>query len=393
MAARTSLRAFLATARSALTDPPSNKQQLLTFVVGNESADLDSLCSALLLAYLRTYTPPHDLHIPLCHIPRENLTLRPEFTAVLKHASVTPDDVITLSELYNSNTPKAEDTQWLLVDHNSMSGKLGQLYSSRVAGCIDHHDDEERVPKESKVRVIEMSGSCMSLVVTHCRQAWDELSSSSDDAEADAQLANLALAPILIDTANLTDKSKTTNFDKDAVTYLEARLQCSEYERTNFYNHVSHLKEDISPLSLRDILRKDYKEWEDNGLKLGTSSVPQGFAFLLDKAGSDEELGEVFGKWGQEKNSDLVIIMTAFKKEDAFQRELLVWARSSRGTEAAKAFESDYGQKLGLSKWADGKLDVDEGDHWRRCWTQGKIENSRKQVAPMMRDAMRAQGK
>ncbi|KAI1877109.1 uncharacterized protein JN550_001181 [Neoarthrinium moseri] len=386
MPARASLSAFLATARSALAASAS-KKQTLTFVVGNESADLDSLCSALLFAYLRTYGSPQTLHIPLCHLPRDDLTLRPEFTEVLRRAATSPDDVITLDDLPELD---ATNTQWLLVDHNCLTGHL-ELFNKQVVGCVDHHTDEGKVPQESEVRLIEKSGSCMSLVVTHCREAWEKLKDADKATEIDAQLAHLAVGPILIDTQKLGDKNKTTSFDEDAVQYLETKLpSATGYDRTNFFSDVAKLKEDISPLSMRDILRKDYKEWDDSGVKLGTSSVPAHFGYLTEKAGSSDALLDGIKRWGTEKDLDLVTVLTAFANEASFHRELLLFARTEKGVATAKAFEKDYTEKLQLSPWSSGKLDLDEQSQWLRCWTQGRVENSRKQVAPMLREAMKA---
>merc|ERR1711977_373894 len=75
---RVSLRSFLSSAKSALHNA-SQQTSPLTFVIGNEAADLDSLCSAVVLAYLRTYTstsPANTLYIPLSSIPHTDLSLR-----------------------------------------------------------------------------------------------------------------------------------------------------------------------------------------------------------------------------------------------------------------------------------------------------------------------------
>ncbi|KAF3061098.1 Exopolyphosphatase [Daldinia childiae] len=397
------LQAFLATARAALTAPPSKRSAPLHFVV-----DLDSLCSTLFLAYLRTHSPPHILHIPLCHLPRDDLTLRPEFTSVLKHAAVTPDNVLTLTELPSGdNGLKPEDTRWLLVDHNVMTGPLGQTYGSRVIGCVDHHDDEGKVPTDAEPRVIEKCGSCMSLVVEQCSEAWEALakqdSGSKEAAHINAQLAYLALAPILIDTTNLGNKDKTTAHDERAVATAEAHIRAgsesrgsgtgSGYDRNAFFAEVTALKEDVSYMSFRDIFRKDYKEWDEGQLKLGTSSVPQAFAFLVRKAGGEEAFAKELEKWCEEKSIDIMAVLTTAKDDGEFKRELLVWARGGLGVvNAVKAFAEKNGKdKLGLGTWGDGKLDLEEdgGSGWRRCWTQARVEHSRKQIAPMLREALK----
>lgn len=393
MPPRASLSAFLASAKSALaaSTTSTTTKQKLTFVVGNESADLDSLCSALLLAYLRTYTPPHTLHIPLCHLARDDLSLRPEFAEALRQAAASPDDVLTLDDL-----PAAvdDDARWLLVDHNCLTGRLARFHGGdRVVGCVDHHADEGRVPSDVEPRVLEQSGSCASLVVDYCRAAWDELRSATDESgeEVDAQLARLALAPIVIDTTNLEAETKTTAFDVEAVRYLEDEVlsAASAFDRTAYFSALASLKEDISPLSLRDVLRKDYKEWDEGGLKLGTSSVPASMADLRGKAGGSAELAGAAEAWGGERGLDLVAVMTAFKPAGGeFGRELMLLARSPKGVEAAARFEKEYEGKLELRGWERGEMDCVGEDVWRKCWTQGRVENSRKQVAPMLRQAM-----
>ncbi|TRX96853.1 hypothetical protein FHL15_002159 [Xylaria flabelliformis] len=464
MPPRTSLKTFLSTARAALTAPSSKRASPLTFVVGNESADLDSLCSALLLAYFRTYSPltkrassgnndrvdiANTLHIPICHLQRADLALRPEFAAVLRDADVKGEDVFTLEDvLGGSNNDKKhsirpEDTRWLLVDHNAMTGALGKVFGSRVFGCVDHHADEDVVPRDAEIRVIEKSGSCMSLVVERYADSWEVVLGSSNannsssllrgngkgdqgtttttmsesSSEIDAQLARLALAPILIDTTNLGDKNKTTAHDERAVSLAEGKLAAhleekkddgegggggggEKYDRNNFFKRIMDLKENIADMSFRDVFRKDYKEWWIEGaaqdLGLGTSSVPRGFDYLVDTKSSGDAavFVDALEDWGEEKDErgkmDLVVVLTGFQDGDGeFRRELLVWARSEAGVRAAKLFEEKWADKLGLETWRDGVLDLKGDDGWRRCWAQRAVEHSRKQIAPMLRDALK----
>ncbi|KAI1334864.1 hypothetical protein F5Y15DRAFT_265581 [Xylariaceae sp. FL0016] len=409
MPPRKTLKAFLATARSAVAAPPSKRTTPLTFVVGNESADLDSLCSALLLAYLRTHSPPYKLHVPLCHIPRADLELRPEFTAVLRDAAAAPEDVITLDDVPlfpdadsvqgQDQALRAEDTAWLLVDHNKLTGRLGAVYGERVVGCVDHHADEDAVPRDARPRVITTSGSCASLVVGEGRDAWAALRRSDgdgdgDDAGVDARLAPLALGPILMDTTNLGDKNKTTGHDEAAVTFLEEMVGDKRYERKAFFDRLTALKSDLSGMSIEGVLRKDYKEWRENGVRLGTSSVPQGFAYLVQKADGEAKLREEVRQWSARKGIDLVAVLTAFTETGNFKRELLVLATSKAAVEAAKAFVKTNKEELQLEPWGDRNLDAEgegKSEGWERCWAQGALRFSRKAIAPMLREAMKGQ--
>jgi len=411
--------------------------------------DLDSLCSAVLLAYFRTHTPPHTLHIPLSNLPRADLALRPELSAVLRPAGLGPDDLLTLSDLpQGDNSLGPDQTRWLLVDHNAPAGHLSSLSASNLIGCIDHHEDEGVIPRDSLdgPRVIAKCGSCTSLVVDQSRAAWDDLASSSSSPPSsaiDAELAHLALGPILIDTINLTSKDKTTDLDISAVEFAEAKITTTttsasskKYDRTAFHDEIAHLKEDISSLTYRDILRKDYKQWSEGGLKLGTSSVVQGFGYLIttptnsnnNKNNSNEQQHDKHStrrskslflselkRWAAEQKLDIVAVMTTCTLEGRFSRELLVWAfGGAQAVGVAPQFAKRNEEALGLETWNAGELDDDAGRHgprhhseeggeeregrredgggeeeWRACWTQRRLECSRKQIAPLLREAMR----
>jgi exopolyphosphatase len=316
---------------------------------------------------------------------------------VLSRADLKPDDLITLSDL-----PKAKDktelettskTKWILVDHNALQGELGKLYADRVVGCIDHHDEENKVPQDcgDEPRVVRKSGSCASLVVEYCRGTWEAwVAQSKDENLWNAQLARLALAPVLIDTTNLTMESKTTTTDREAVELLEKWIAAEEdaYSRDDYFNEISEAKQDIGSLSLPDILRKDYKQWNSIGMNLGISSVVKPISFLISKAGSNSAFLSTLKNFAEERDLAFCSIMTTFETDDVFQRELLVWALNIEGVKAITKFEKDCKEKLGLEAWKGGSLDEASGESVRRCWSQKKVDNSRKQVAPLLRAAI-----
>lgn len=384
--------------------------------------DLDSLCSALLLAYFRTHAPPRTLHIPLSNLPRADLALRPELNAVLHPAGLKPDDLITLSDLPKDDLDP-QDTRWLLVDHNVLTGELAARFSDPrlIIGCIDHHEDEGAVPHAlppGQPRVFAKCGSCMSLVLDQCRDTWDRLSADGlqqgqpDDSDSapgscavDAALARVALAPILIDTTNLTSKDKTTEWDVRAAELAESKLkpQLSTppgiqaegspphdgYDRMAYYDELTRLKEQILGLSYRDILRKDYKRWAEGPLVLGVSTVVQGFGYLLREVGAKDELLGALRSWAGEQRLDIAAVMTVSKPGGVFTRELLVWGLNEQAVKVVRQFVGRYEGALGLERWEGGELDGEEDGGWRACWRQRDIKHSRKQVAPMLREVMR----
>lgn len=396
------------------------------------ATDLDSMTCSIMYAYIRSSAPPRNaftpLYVPVANIPYSGLQIRPEFLAVFRHANIEPKHLITLDDLPDLSTIKStlppDNTRWILVDHNALQGQLGKIYFSQVQGVIDHHEDEGKVPEEtgSEPRIIDKSGSCTSLVTEYCRQAWDLLSDSalstgaahaqgdslSDDGAVtklwDAQVAQLGLASILIDTSNLQSKDKTTEHDIKAVKYLEARvLSCpklaAEYDRSKFYKEIDTAKEDIGGLMLQDILRKDYKEWEEGGQKLGISSVVKHIDFLLKKAGGEaetESLDQAFlkalRKFSKDRDLDIYAVMTtSTSSEREFHRELLVWAFNDTAISATKKFAANAKEELGLEDWNGSNekgLELTSDEGWRMVWWQRNVQHSRKRVAPLLREAM-----
>ena len=274
------------------------------------------------------------------------------------------------------------------------------MYGSRVVGCIDHHDEEHKVPEDTgdEPRVIQTCGSCSSLVVKYCREAWDALTEKSSDDDSklwDSELASLALGPILIDTGNLANADKTTLTDLESARFLEnfIRKQDGEsFDSTYYWTQINDAKHNIGPLDIPSILRKDYKQWDEKKNILGISSMIQNITFLLDKAGDKETLFAAVKKHSEERNLSMCCIMASFHNGDEYTRELFLWAWDENGVNAAEKFEKDCTKELGLKKWGSGTLDLDEEKEWRRCWWQSQTHHSRKKVAPLMRISIERAG-
>ncbi|KAI9760527.1 MAG: hypothetical protein M4579_001612 [Chaenotheca gracillima] len=424
----TSLRSFLSHAKSALRNAGKSSEKV-TIVTGNESADLDSLTASILYAYIRSTSrrSPSKLYIPLTNIPAADVDIRPEFLKLLPYGNIEKSHLITLDDLPGANGKGAPldplKTTWILVDHNALQGRLGDSYGGQVQGVIDHHEEEGVVPQSTgeEPRIIEKSGSCTSLVTNYCRTAWDELSGASLSSGAahgqgesaindsavtrtwDAQVAQFALASILIDTSNLTSVEKTTPHDIKAVEYLEAKIALSPqhsvtYKRKKFYREINTAKKDLDGLALGEVLRKDYKEWTENGKKLGISSVVKRLSWQMDKAKSEDKSGDsresaflkTVRKHAEARNLSVCSIMTTSKPDEGeFKRELFVWALDSSCTPLMEKFVEIADPELGLKNWQVADLSsADKSDKWCHVWWQNDLGKSRKQVAPLLRRAM-----
>ena len=307
--------------------------------------------------------------------------------------------------------------RWILVDHNKLQGDLGNQYSLRVQGVIDHHEEENAVPENtgSEPRVIEKCGSCTSLVVRQCKPAWDSISSSSLSTGAahgqgdlaindsavtqgwDAQVAKMALASILVDTANLTAPGKVEQVDRDSVDYLESKIQMSLkdariWNRDRYYKEIDKAKRDISSLSFTEVLIKDYKVWTESGERLGISSVVKPLGFLVNKACEKNESSfeDQLQQFMDARCLAIFAIMTtSTSTEGDFKRELLVQARSSASSSAINFAKHGISELQLEDVTIEGILTRDKpGRYWRKTWLQKDVSKSRKQVAPLLRITM-----
>ncbi|KAL2367945.1 exopolyphosphatase [Blastomyces gilchristii SLH14081] len=520
------------------------------YVLGNPSADLDSILSAIVYSYfatrvvssspgtvlssprreggqkiLRQYIPLIDL--PDVHSGKELARLRPEFVTALRLAvgwdgsedrgeeeadtSVLENSVLTVADLkeqlllslggnptdasgeneaqgagdrhyheaapgnINSVAEELKTLNVMLVDWNALpklpsnGGKRGieglsdavpELNLS-VVGCIDHHDDECFVSREPESylhdpRCIQTGvGSCMSLVVrelraqglwadpvpfsAHPHTALDPETAQDQTVIYEAQAAKLAMAAILIDTANMTAKSKVSSVDTAAVTFLEAKIRAGTdghlrsnpqsatsgtcWDRQAFYDAIALAKENsVENLTVLEVLGRDYKEWAETiatttgspvinnnkTVKLGICCIVKPLSWLMEKCAREYEtpattptndtsstalLSEYLSSFAGEKHLDLVAVMTAFRSpepESEFRRELLLYNLNRDCRDGLKRFEAAAIGELGLEAgiWIQHVASPDTGDDTGRCmwiWRQTDVSKSRKQVAPLLR--------
>ncbi|KAI5780840.1 hypothetical protein EDC01DRAFT_667409 [Geopyxis carbonaria] len=364
------IKPFLAASQRLLSNSvgsPSGKP--LRVVTGNESADLDSITSSILYAYL---SPLDPRPVPLLQIPREDIQLRPELLYVLKQLQLSGDDLLCIDD---AATLRGAEVH--LVDHNRLTwADLGAVH-----GIIDHHDDEGLYLDVSP-RVIDKCGSCSSLVIETFFENVER------EAGEKAELARLALAAVLIDTANMTQK--VTAHDEKTLKILEKCVEAQEeWDRQKFYEDIRKAKQDVGDMKLRDLLRKDYKEWTEGKYgKLGIASVVKSLQWMKARE-EGEAFYEGLKSWGEERGLDVLGVMTTDGEGDDFHRELLLWAIKDRGLDSLKWFEEKAeGAGMRLSPWNHGEINSQDG--MRKAWKQKNIEMSRKQVAPLLRECVRA---
>jgi exopolyphosphatase len=443
----------------------SESARRLTLVMGNPSADLDSFVSAIVFSYFHNHVSKAGdrIYIPLLNMPKTPSSdlwrLRPEFGVALRHSvergqlqdtSASPtelqdkerqllNEALTLHDLLNSDStapsilhalrpdlseaiPSSSPQDIILVDHNALAITIPKVPSSAIAarlnflGCIDHHVDEHFMPSNARPRIITTGiGSCTTLIVQHLRQSaiWPKL---LDEAQTTAvqEVAQLALAPILIDTHNLKAKGeKCSDLDRGIALALEAEMGAEQsammtgtktsWNRDRYYEPIAQAKAgSLDALTLQEILERDYKSWIEGSIEIGISSCVRPIRWLVQ----NERLGGVRGlvegvkafrgRMQSEMTADNVTfdVFLMLTPGADMGKEVVMVAFSHEAAKAIDVFEQKAG-KLGLRSWDGmGHEEVYEafeegfGKGRFKVWWMTQKDKTRKQGAPLVREAV-----
>ncbi|KAI7887962.1 uncharacterized protein EV154DRAFT_519145 [Mucor mucedo] len=346
----------------------SNKNIKKVLVSGNDSADLDSIISSLLFAYLsHTTQESNTLYIPIVKVPKGDLELRPELKFVLTQVGLDYRKLVTIdmvSEIIS------EPTDIVLIDHNQLTAPFAtESWSEHVVGVLDHHVDEG-LYTDAPFRVIQMVGSCVTLVLQHFQvkptSPW-----------LTQEMAHLAVAPLLVDTVNLKwDLGRTTESDVQVFGILQHKL---ELVPEAFFKSIEKVKSQVDSMNNYDILRRDYKEFPNvNGYKIGTSAVTWHFRAWVEREGGAEAISQAALEYAKERELDMEVIFTAFDhdregKGGDYRRELAVFVVNPELMGVKESLETNKDLQL-------KPMPFDS-----RFYEQGNIKMSRKQVWPLLK--------
>jgi exopolyphosphatase len=170
-------RAFTASSASASTRQAKKEHPRWasgTLCIGNQAGDLDSIVSALGMAYLRARSPHPPLNtLAVAPFPRAEFQLRKDAVLLFDQAGFPPTSLAFLDEV-----SPARGSAWdaILTDHHEPEGTLvavlppaaGSAVAARVREVVDHHKviDPTKTPATGGgARLIdEGTGSACSLV-------------------------------------------------------------------------------------------------------------------------------------------------------------------------------------------------------------------------------------
>ncbi|KAG8906977.1 Exopolyphosphatase [Tulasnella sp. 403] len=375
---------LITTKKQFLADLKSKGIEGWNVVMGNEAGDLDSIASSLAFSYLASNLNKQPT-VAIVQTRREDLYLRLENLYAFELASLDPDqqDLLCIDDI-PADSPLFTNAKFILVDHNTLvstwEGK------GKVVGIIDHHDDERNHLDAQFREIVTPVGSCTSLVTKHFEAAWNDT--------VPPEVATLLLSGIYIDTNALKPGDKGVQIDHDSANFLIPRstfdpshAQAAAADTPplgSLDDELSHRKKDVSHLSTRDLLRRDYKQFKAGDLQVGLSSVPYGLDDWVEK---DSNLWKGVENFMQERGTAINGVLTTYKsKKGKHHRELLflinddtvpkeVEQRLLDGLKASKELELKKKDKIDVPKKLHGKV-----------WDQGNNKANRKVIAPLVMD-------
>ncbi|MGQ9512010.1 manganese-dependent inorganic pyrophosphatase [Thermodesulfitimonas sp.] len=203
------------------------------YVIGHKNPDTDTVCSAIVYAQLKGYTPARSGE------------LNEETTYVLDYFKV-PAPVLL---------ENAAGKKLVLVDHNEPAQVVNGGDQAEVIEVIDHHKMNFVCNKPIYVHV-EPVGSTATVVA---KQYMDKI-------KANPTWAGLLLAAILSDTVIF--KSPTTT-DEDKAIAAELAKVAGIADVQAFGIDVKKAKASIKGKPIADVIHVDFKDFDFGGKKVG----------------------------------------------------------------------------------------------------------------------------
>lgn len=304
---------FLQTSKEKFQMTLLHDDTVIHFVMGNESADMDSVVSSIAYAYLLN-SQEEGMYLPLLNLYREELALRKDIQFLMEFLHICPENIICLNDVSLDSLYAQNRLRLNLVDHNLLRPRQEHL-SNVVERIVDHHADENKsyplLITENKL--IAVTGSATTLIA-------EKIFSNSLMALT-PELASFLLAPILLDTANLQSVEKTTERDIQAAKILSSAASLSE----DFYEKLLEAKNDISGLTPAMLLSKDFKEYLDGKLLYGIASLPPTICWGEKDLNS---LQSILNKYAEDRDLSFLIVLMANDNPEEPKRKILVHSPS-----------------------------------------------------------------
>jgi len=288
------------------------------YVVGHKSPDTDSVASAIAYAHLKKA-------LGMDAVPARAGELNPETQLVLdKFGFKTP-------ELLTDGAGK----KLILVDHSDINQAPDNLSKAEVIEVVDHHKIGD-VTTNSPIFFLAMPVGCTGTVL---KKVYED-----HKIEIPKNIAGLMLASILSDTV-LFKSPTTTDMDKTACDGLAKIAGIADMKALAM--EMFKAKSAVAGVPARDLIFRDYKDFDMNGNKVGIGQLEMIDISLVDDVRDAlyDELGKVKAEG---KRHSVFLILTDIMKEGSDVIAI---------SDDPGIMEKAFGKKLeGRSVWIDGMM-------------------------------------
>lgn len=288
------------------------------YVVGHKSPDTDSVCAAIALADLKSKLGQE------CK-PAAQGEINSESKFVLDKFGVSAPELLT----------DATGKQFYLVDHSDRSQSLDNLDQGELIGIVDHHKvGDVTTPNPVEVWTWPVGCSC-----TVLKSMYDFYG-----VEIPKNIAGIMSCAILSDTV-IFKSATCTEADKKAAQELSKVAGIDDL--TSIGMEMFKVKSAIEGTPIRDLVKRDYKDFDMNGNKVGIGQLEVVDLSLLDSVKDD--LAKDIKTLKDEGNYNSVfLLLTDIMKEGS---ELLI------ASENPGVVEKAFGAKPeGEKAWLDGVM-------------------------------------
>ena len=289
----------------------------ITFIIGNDSCDMDSALSAYLLSIGKninyntiTYNKSNNsaifnkniknLFLPVLNIKRGTLNQRLDLKYVFDLFNIDEnlfwyisDEIFNENNLFLFHKNNNVKTSIILVDHSKLNENLKYL-SDYVIEIYDHHYEKKYDFKNmQKIHVKYPLGSCTTLILL------DHFFNVFPKCLIDPLLAVTA---ILIDTNKFEQNFYNNRWvDLDKIIYKKIKSEIKPNEKKikskEYYKDIIEVKYNIEKnleLGVEVLLLKDQKQFNWRGIKIFWSSLQVPYYKMKEKYGINEIINQMY---------------------------------------------------------------------------------------------------
>ena len=299
----------------------------MIYVVGHKNPDTDSVCSAIVFAHLLNEWKSKGGLVKFDEeaVPVIQGEPNPETKHVLEKFGIKIPEIMT----------DAEGKKVALIDHSEKVQAPDNIDKAEVVAIVDHHKIGDVTTPNPILFVnlpIGSTGTVLKLLFD-----WTSIEIPKD-------LAALMLASILSDTV-IFKSATTTDLDKKVAEELAKIAGIDNIQE--FGIDIKSKLSDVGGLSAREIITRDFKDFDMSGNKVGVGQIEVIDLKLVENR-VDELLGEMKKMKEEGGYVGVYLMLTDIMKEGTLLLAIV---------DDESVVEKAFGKKLENNKvWLDGVM-------------------------------------